>query len=349
MSWPIFYGTGAPCKDAPKIPAPPQWRTFESLTPPQEVPETPPVLGLAPVGQPEVQVPEAEIPDLEAQEEVRQSRVVQEMVSAAIALRRPLLVTGPPGCGKSILATLVAVELSFGPVLRWPITSSSRLDKALYDYDAIGRVHEDSRLGRRDGGSKLADSDSSIGKFIRLGPLGTALLPWTRPRVLLIDEIDKSDIDLPNELLDVFEQGEFRVPELERLSGDEPVQVMTADRGGMADIVGGVVRCHEFPVVIMTSNGERSFPPAFLRRCLRLKLEQPMGKRLESIVRSRIPSASDSRDLVTEFETLLRQDKKLATDQLLNAVFIAASRGLDGDERATLLRSLAQDLDQVSP
>lgn len=354
MSWPIFKGTGTPAERV-SIPDPPQWRTFKPLTNAQEVPPTPKDPGLAPVGLSRAEGDEAHKPE------------VLDMVSAAIALRRPLLVTGPPGCGKSILATLIAVELSLGPVLRWPITSSSRLDKALYDYDAIGRVHEDNWRQSRGDGSP-ADPYHSIGRFIRLGPLGTALLPWTKPRVLLIDEIDKSDIDLPNELLDVFELGEFSVPELERLPADRPdskeratnskdqtpeapVPVLTADRDHLADIVGGRVRCAQFPVVVMTSNGERSFPPAFLRRCLQLKLTQPTGRQLEAIVRKRIAPDQDSKssDLLSEFENQLK-NKNLATDQLLNAIFLVASRGLGSpEERKKVFRAIVQDLDQVSP
>jgi MoxR-like ATPase len=365
MSWPIFKGTGKPAEKV-SIPPPPQWRRFTPFTKAQDVPEMRVIpQGLASVDHPEV----------------------REMVSAAIALRRPLLVTGPPGCGKSILATLIAVELALGPLLRWPITSSSRLDKALYDYDAIGRVHEENRRPRDEHGNLIDNGDladwrgGGIGRFIRLGPLGTALLPWTKPRVLLIDEIDKSDIDLPNELLDVFELGEFRVPELERLpedrpaqvsedhpaqdaqdaqdpTGERPVQVMTADSGRLAGIVGGVVRCSQFPVVVMTSNGERSFPPAFLRRCLRLRLEQPTGDQLAAIVRERIvqDQGSEDGDLLTQnndllkrFEDFLGQNKTLATDQLLNAVFIVSSRRLHGAERKKAFDTLVQDLDQVSP
>jgi MoxR-like ATPase len=349
MSWPIFNGTGAPVEGV-VIPDPPQWRTFQPRTEAQEVPPTPEIPGLAPVGLSRANEAETHKPE------------VLEMVSAAIALRRPLLVTGPPGCGKSILATLIAVELRLGPLLRWPITSSSRLDKALYDYDAIGRVHELNSQQNR-GDDPLADPHRGIGRFIRLGPLGTALLPWTKPRVLLIDEIDKSDIDLPNELLDVFELGEFRVPELERLAADHPdstpepvteapIPVMTADRGRLAGIVGGVVRCAQFPVVVMTSNGERSFPPAFLRRCLQLKLTQPTGRQLRAIVQKRIAQDQDSEssDLLSKFAKQVGQNKNVATDQLLNAIFLVTSRGLgpDNQERMKVYEAIVQDLDQVS-
>src|SRR5262249_24910117 len=124
----------------------------------------------------------------------------RELVNAAMVLRRPLLMTGKPGNGKSTLAYAVAWELNLGPVLRWPITTRATLQEALYRYDAVERLRDASMAG--------AGSAPQIGDYIRLGPLGTALIPAQRPRVLLIDEIDKSDIDLPNDLLNVLEEGE---------------------------------------------------------------------------------------------------------------------------------------------
>ena len=121
-------------------------------------------------------------------------------VNAALALRRPLLVTGPAGSGKSTVIEQVAAELKLGDPLRWHITSRSTLTEALYRYDALGRIHAQ-RLAGPDGGDDIAP-------FLQLGPLGTALLPSGRPRALLIDEIDKSDLDLPSDLLEVMERVE---------------------------------------------------------------------------------------------------------------------------------------------
>ena len=167
-----------------------------------------------------------------------------ERVNAALYLRRPLLVTGEPGTGKSSLAYAVAAELGLGEVLRWPITSKSTLRDGLYHYDAIGRLQEANLSeikARHQHGAVPAPVD--IGSYVRLGPLGTALLPGARPRVLLVDELDKSDIDLPNDLLDVFEEGEFTIPELARLPAEQhPVTVMTADVGGRADAAGRAAR-----------------------------------------------------------------------------------------------------------
>jgi MoxR-like ATPase len=250
--WRIFTGDGVPSDRIANLPGPPSWRRFD--TAPEEV-------ALAPL---------------------LDDKAIM-MTNAALVLRRPLLVTGPPGSGKSTLAKLVARELSLGPVLRWPITTASRLQDGLYEYDAIGRVHDENH---RNGHETPATFD--VGRYIRLGPLGTALLASDRPRVLLIDEIDKSDIDLPSNLLHVFEEGEFTVRELERLpDADDGIAVRTADNES-ALVHNGVVRCTQFPFVLLTSNGERTFPRAFLRRCLSLELRPPTDEQMKAILDARI-------------------------------------------------------------
>jgi MoxR-like ATPase len=253
-----------------------------------------------------------------------------DRVNAALYLRRPLLVTGEPGTGKSSLAYAVAAELGLGEVLRWPVSSKSALRDGLYQYDAIGRLQEANLReieARREHGATPRPVD--IGSYIRLGPLGTALLPGPRPRVLLVDELDKSDIDLPNDLLDVFEEGEFTIPELARLpAAQHPVTVMTADEGGLAQLSDeprGVVRCAAFPLVFITSNGERQFPPAFLRRCLQLRLEPASREKLTRIVEAQLGvPAADYQDLIDEFLDR-KTEGELATDELLNAIFLRYS------------------------
>ncbi|MEU2133803.1 MoxR family ATPase [Streptomyces sp. NPDC018352] len=241
-----------------------------------------------------------------------------DVVNAALHLRRPLLVTGQPGTGKSSLAHAVAHELALGRVLQWPVNSRSALQDALYQYDAVGRLREATLRHNPDG------TEPDIGQYIRLGPLGNALVPRERPRVLLIDELDKGDIDLPNDLLTVFEEGEFAISELTRLPDDHvPVHVQTDDPDETASVTRGRVRCSEFPVVVITSNGERDFPPAFLRRCVRLDLPEPDEQRLREIVAAHLgPDAlNDMDDLLREFLGR-RAAGELATDQLLNAVFL---------------------------
>jgi MoxR-like ATPase len=250
-----------------------------------------------------------------------------EVVNAALYLRRPLLVTGEPGTGKSSLAYSVAAELGLGDVLRWPIGSKTTLREGLYHYDAIGRLQEANLREIEARADHSSAAKVEIGYYIRLGPLGTALLPANRPRVLLVDEFDKSDIDLPNDLLDVFEEGEYEIPELARLPSEYgPVTVMTADEGGHAQIERGRVRCGSFPMVIITSNGEREFPAAFLRRCLRLKLEPASPEKLARIVDAHLGPGVRERyeEVITEFLNR-RNHGELATDQLLNAIFLRFS------------------------
>ncbi|MFF3458405.1 AAA family ATPase [Streptomyces sp. NPDC002730] len=251
-----------------------------------------------------------------------------DVVSAALHLRRPLLVTGQPGTGKSSLGHAIAHELRLGRVLHWPVNSRATLQDALYRYDAIGRLRE-SNLGREAG--EVSD-DLGIGSYVRLGPLGTALVPGARPRVLLVDELDKGDVDLPNDLLNVFEEGEFEIPELARLPEDQAsVRVMTADPDTWTEVARGRVRCSEFPVVVITSNGERDFPPAFLRRCVRLALPEPDEDRLLAIVRAHLgPADLDGNDELLRAFLARRARGELATDQLLNAVFLRKG-GVDLD------------------
>jgi MoxR-like ATPase len=258
------------------------------------------------------------------------------------------MVTGKPGCGKSSLARAIAYELKLGRVLHWPITSRSTIQEGLYSYDAVGRLQETHLQTRNILG--ILGRAPDIGKFVRLGPLGTALLPTRRPRVLLIDEIDKSDLDLPNDLLYVLEHGTYEIPELTRISDNRPKVDVLTDDGLKATIHGGKVTCCEFPFVLMTSNQEKEFPPPFLRRCIRMTIPQPDDKMLAEIVKRQI--GQDAPDAQSELIDMFldkrdREKRELATDQLLNAMHIVAG-GINLTKghknlREALLKSLSDD------
>ncbi|MBQ1009373.1 AAA family ATPase [Micromonospora sp. M51] len=324
MTWESCYrGDGVP--RGVKLPEPPPWRTF---------PRRP--LGTA------FQPPEG----------------LTDAVNAALCLRRPLLVTGAPGAGKSTLIESVAAELQLGRVLRWHVTSRSTLAEALYRYDVLGRIHAQ-QLARGSGRShgslprrfyRASNSAIDIAPFLQLGPLGTALLPTSRPRALLIDEIDKSDLDLPSDLLDVLERGAFEIPELARYDRDA---VNVREWGGDTRhaIVRGQVACTEFPFIVMTSNGERDFPAPFLRRCVRFAMPEPTVDMTGRIVAAHLGAAAGSQavaDLVSEFVTRVRTGENLAVDQLLSVVFLLAGDGAaKGEQRDRIRRLVMRELSRV--
>jgi len=335
--WRIFRGTRRPHDGLAELPPPPPWRPRRSVvTHERPWPEGP---------KDDRQLPPAA---LQRGRVFHATEHIIEMVNAALYLRRPLLVTGSPGSGKSSLVDAIAYELRMGAPLRWSVTSRSTLRDALYQYDAIGRLQQ-----------QQADAQHSrIGAFITLGALGTALLPTERPRALLIDEIDKSDIDLPNDLLNVFEEGEFEIPELRRLGTDAESEVFTSDPAQpRVKVRGGVISSCEFPLMILTSNGEREFPAAFLRRCLRLRMPNPTGtlpeddnenwKRLDAIVGLHFSKQerAAAESIIEAFKARAGQNKEVATDQVLNAIyFVMSSQVMPGKQREDVVAELMREL-----
>lgn len=371
MSWKYFYGN---CNDdSPKGVDYPKGVDVKVL------PEQPPWRRFLPREQVDWEVDKAYWNDLRglAKADVRSQRRgksfqvrlddnktadIIDAVNAAIHLRRPLLVTGLPGSGKTSLAYAIAYELQLGPVLTWPITAKVNLTEAEYRYDAIARLQDaqldKTRQGKQDDSSNDSyREEGDLGDYIQLGPVGTAFLPSLLPRVLLIDEIDKSDLNLPNDLLNLFEEGEFEIPELarrkrrhdEKADQNVTVQVRTADPTMTASVTNGLVKCCEFPIVIMTSNGERDFPPAFYRRCLRVRMPSPTLDSLVPIVRSHFDQADENgwtqaegniKDIINDF---LGKDKNRvdrATDQLLNAVYLMTRDESPSDVEMERLKKL---------
>jgi MoxR-like ATPase len=321
IDWRIFKGDGSQHDGLATLPDPPPWRFSERVQ--------------------KLVVPQSH------QSEKERARAAPFLptdgmklaVNAALYLRRPLLITGKPGAGKSTLISKVAWELKLGPVLRWPINSRSTVRGGVYEYDAVGRLH--------------AGHEPPVEEYLTLGPLGTALLAQTWPRALLIDEIDKSDLDFANDLLNVIEEGEYEIPELRRLGRKEVVvRDFLRDEVRIRD---GRIVCGQFPFVVMTSNAEREFPPPFLRRCVRLAIGLPSVPELKEIVSSHLKhyamDEADVQALIDKFDASRIDNKDVSTDQLLNAVFLTiATRDHDkrtfskkelSDLRANLMRPLS--------
>ncbi|WP_210585811.1 MoxR family ATPase [Streptomyces sp. GESEQ-35] len=330
--WFIYRGTGGPDPDRiGQLPAPPPWRAFDARAVRYDVPDldasTHRRLGARTVPLP-IQDPDT-----------------LELINAALYLRRPLLVTGEPGVGKSTLAHSVAHELALGRVLDWPIVSRSELKDGLYTYDAIARL-QDAQLERTNEEGEPLSED--IGRYLKLGPLGTALLAADRPRVLLIDELDKSDIDLPNDLLNVLEEGQFPIPELERIADRTPTVRVLTDDGRRVEVTGGRIRCLAFPFVVMTSNREREFPAPLLRRCIPLDLKAPRDERLAALVQAHFGADAyeANRDIVGQFTDAEADGALRPTDQLLNAIFLAQHAARDAARREEISELLMQPLDR---
>ncbi len=187
-----------------------------------------------------------------------------QAVNAAVLLQRPLLVKGEPGTGKTELARQVATALGM-PLIEWHVKSTTKAQQGLYEYDAVSRLR-DSQLGPELGGARVHE----VRNYIRKGKLWQAFDAEARV-VLLIDEIDKADIEFPNDLLQELDRMEFHVYE-----------------------TGETVRAKHRPVVIITSNNEKELPDAFLRRCFFHYIRFPDPETLAAIVRIHFPGIKDA-------------------------------------------------------
>lgn len=315
--WKVYRGDGKHhARSLDKLPEAPPWRQFENR-------------------------------DTQRAQTFQPPDDVVEAVNAALYLRRPLLVTGDPGTGKSSLAYSVAHELGLGKVLAWHINSRSTLKEGLYQYDAVARMR-DATADRESGPAGEKDvSIESLGRYITLGALGTAFAS-DGSRVVLIDEIDKSDIDLPNDLLHVLEDGEFEIPELLRIQKQHSDVDVDGQDGTQVRIRMGRVPCKAFPFIVITNNGERDLPPAFLRRCLRLSIKNPDEGELSEIVAAHLGPADAKRfeELIGDFHTRREQGRSmLSTDQLLNAVYLLGrDANMTQKDRDRVLEMLFKEL-----
>jgi MoxR-like ATPase len=210
-------------------------------------------------------------------------------VNAAIVLERPLLVKGEPGTGKTVLAEEIAKAIS-APLLTWHIKSTTKAQQGLYEYDAVSRLR-DSQLGD----ARVSD----IANYIKRGRLWDAFTCAERP-VLLIDEVDKADIEFPNDLLLELDRMEFHVYE-----------------------TGETVRAKRRPIVLITSNNEKELPDAFLRRCFFHYIKFPDAETMRDIVEVHFPGikkrlVEEALRIFFEVREVPGLKKKPSTSELLD-------------------------------
>ena len=223
-------------------------------------------------------------------------------VNAAITLERPLLVKGEPGTGKTVLAREVADALGL-PIIEWHVKSTTKAHQGLYEYDAVSRLR-DSQLGDE----RVHD----IRNYIKRGKLWEAFTADERP-VLLIDEIDKADIEFPNDLLQELDRMEFYVYE-----------------------TGETVRAHRRPIVIITSNNEKELPDAFLRRCFFHYIRFPDPDVMTAIVDVHFPGLkkkllTEALGMFYEVRDVPGLKKKPSTSELLDWIKLLVSDDIDPD------------------
>ena len=233
---------------------------------------------------------------------------LMQTVNVAVQLSRPLLIKGEPGTGKTMLAQSIAAGLQM-PLVVWNIKSTTKAQDGLYVYDTVQRLYD----------GQFGESDvSDIARYIKLGKLGQAFSSEERV-VLLIDEIDKADLEFPNDLLWELDQMEFHIPETR-----------------------ATVKAVQRPIVLITSNAEKELPDAFLRRCVFHYIEFPDRALMERIVHVHVPHL-DQRllDLAIQAFYWLRDvpglQKKPSTSELIDWVQALARGGVDPQQIAARL------------
>lgn len=228
------------------------------------------------------------------------SEGLQHAVNVALALERPLLLRGEPGTGKTLLAEHVSQALGMD-LYRWHVKSTTKAQDGLYVYDTVQRLH-DSRFG--DGDVK------DVRRYVKLGPLGRALVSPARV-TLLIDEVDKADVEFPNDLLHELDAMRFTVSE----TGDEHSAV------------------HR-PFVVITSNNEKELPDAFLRRCIFHYIEFPTPELMKRIVRVHHPDLEEkvldrALEVFFELRSTPRLRKRPSTSELIDWIAALHRAGVD--------------------
>jgi len=240
------------------------------------------------------------------------SKELIDAVNLAIYLKRPLLLRGEPGCGKTKLALAVAYELRL-PFEAWYIKSTSRAKDGLYRYDTVGRLRDAQLAASGALTPKEKQRFDNPTSYVRLGPLGRAFTNDKRT-VVLIDEIDKADIDFPNDLLLEIDEQVINIEEV-RVGDQENNKEME-------------ISAKAAPIIFITSNDEKDLPDAFLRRCLFHYVKFPNNKQIVEIVKARFPEIADelTKSAVSRFLELRelmqegtgRYAKNVSTSELLD-------------------------------